>query len=302
MDFVHGLISMTYTTSSMKNFVISDLERFSGIRAHTVRTWEQRYNFLTPQRSNGIRYYSLPELKFILDIALLNQNGYKISSLSGLSAVEIEARIMQLKNSSARQRAALNELIIGMYEMDIERIEATLDKCFLSWPAEEVMREVIYCFLKKTELLWTGNRLTEEHLVVTIMRKKLLWAIEKTATNVNVAKTVVLFLSDIKQLDLGLLYMNYLLTHNGSHVIYMGNDVSISNLKAIIQKVKPQLIYTHLAQKNNLNVQELSSFMLEHIPGSCFVVTDHSDVLTTSAQPANVRKMSYENALLFLAS
>ena len=32
-------------------FTIKDIENLSGIKAHTIRIWEQRYTFLKPKRS-----------------------------------------------------------------------------------------------------------------------------------------------------------------------------------------------------------------------------------------------------------
>ena len=66
----------------MNVFTIKDLENLSGIKAHTIRIWEQRYNFLKPCRTEtNIRYYCNQELKTILNISLLNKYGYKISHI-----------------------------------------------------------------------------------------------------------------------------------------------------------------------------------------------------------------------------
>jgi DNA-binding transcriptional MerR regulator len=157
----------------MKEFVIRDLERFSGIKAHTLRTWEQRYGLPRPQSGPGkTRLYSLNEFGELLNIALLNRNGYKISHLSALNTGAIHLLVKQLQSKDARCEMALNEMFVGMYALDVDIIDAVLDKCFLQLPVHTVFSEIILPFLKKTELLWQGNKLTEEHLVVTAIRKK----------------------------------------------------------------------------------------------------------------------------------
>lgn len=62
------------------SFSIKDLENLSGIKAHTIRIWEKRYNLLTPDRTDtNIRTYSIKSLQKLLNISLLYENGYKIS-------------------------------------------------------------------------------------------------------------------------------------------------------------------------------------------------------------------------------
>lgn len=57
-------------------YSIRDLESLSGIKAHTIRIWEQRYNILKAHRTEtNIRFYSETELKYLMSLALLNRNG-----------------------------------------------------------------------------------------------------------------------------------------------------------------------------------------------------------------------------------
>ena len=69
--------------NNVKNvFSIKDLENLSGIKAHTIRIWEKRYNVLEPMRSEtNIRYYDIKSLQKLLSIVLLHNYGYKISKI-----------------------------------------------------------------------------------------------------------------------------------------------------------------------------------------------------------------------------
>src|SRR6185312_8239097 len=108
----------------MNAFTIKDLENLSGIKAHTIRIWEQRYAFIKPQRTQtNIRYYSNDELKKILNISLLNKYGYKISHISKMSSGEIQEKIVSLSNAQAQQERIVNEMIQCMVDMDIEKFE-----------------------------------------------------------------------------------------------------------------------------------------------------------------------------------
>ena len=158
-----------------KIFTIKDLERFSGIKANTLRVWERRYALLTPVRTaTNFRVYTLGELKKVLDIALLTKNGHRISGLSKIHPTALEDKIGLLSNDHNKWQKAINDLTINMYTVEPESFEWVLDELLLLWPIEIVVEKIIYPFLHLTRLLWIGNKLCEEHLVVTAIRKKLI--------------------------------------------------------------------------------------------------------------------------------
>ena len=48
-------------------YSIKDLEKLCGIKAHTIRIWEQRYGLIKPKRTKtNIRYYMDADLKLSL--------------------------------------------------------------------------------------------------------------------------------------------------------------------------------------------------------------------------------------------
>src|SRR6476661_3825619 len=105
----------------MDQFTIKDVENLSGIKAHTLRIWEQRYNLLKPGRTfTNIRHYNNEELKTILNIALLNRYGFKISHIDKMSAAEMHEKILSLNQQEAQQERIVNELIQCMISLDME--------------------------------------------------------------------------------------------------------------------------------------------------------------------------------------
>src|SRR5258705_13923292 len=112
----------------MNAFTIKDLENLSGIKAHTIRIWEQRYKFLRPRRtSTNIRYYTNDELKTVLNIALLNKYGYKISHIDKMSAEEVREKIVTLAHTEAQQERLVNDLLQYMIDLNVEQFEDVLD-------------------------------------------------------------------------------------------------------------------------------------------------------------------------------
>ena len=143
----------------MNAFTIKDLENLSGIKAHTIRIWEQRYNFLKPQRTDtNIRYYSSDELKTVLNIALLNKYGFKISHIDRMQPEEIKAKILSLGDAKAIQERIVNELVQEMVDLNIEKLEKILANYISLRGIEKTVIHIIFPFLEKIGLLWvTGH-------------------------------------------------------------------------------------------------------------------------------------------------
>ena len=110
----------------MNLFTIKDLENLSGIKAHTIRIWEQRYSLIKPNRTDtNIRFYSADELKKVLNIALLNKYGFKISHIDRMTASEMQQKILSLSQEEAKQERIINELIQHMVDLETEKFENT---------------------------------------------------------------------------------------------------------------------------------------------------------------------------------
>ncbi|MDO9156300.1 MAG: MerR family transcriptional regulator, partial [Sediminibacterium sp.] len=134
----------------MNAFTIKDLENLSGIKAHTIRIWEQRYTFLNPQRTEtNIRYYSGDELKTVLNIALLNKYGFKISHIDKMSTAEMREKTLSLNQAQAQIERMVNELISCMVDMKIEEFEMLLDGYIKSKGIEKTIPQIIFPFLER---------------------------------------------------------------------------------------------------------------------------------------------------------
>ena len=208
----------------MNAFTIKDLENLSGIKAHTIRIWEQRYNFLSPQRTKtNIRSYSNIELKTVLNIALLNKYGYKISHIDRMSATEINEKILSLGQLQAQQERLINDLIHAMVEMDIDEFELLLDDHIKAKGIEKSIIQIIFPFLERIGILWITNHINpaQEHLTTNVIRQKLVKGIESLTPPAIYKKTVLLFLPEGEYHELGILFMSYILKSRGVKVYYL---------------------------------------------------------------------------------
>jgi len=233
----------------MNLFTIKDLENMSGIKAHTIRIWEQRYSFIKPGRTGtNIRYYSNEELKKILNVALLNKYGFKISHIDKMNDGEIKERILSLNLMEAQQERIVNELIQGMVDIDIDKMEAILDKYIAARGIEKAITQIIFPFLEKIGILWLTNHINpaQEHLVSNVIRQKLIVGIDGIVTSLKVNKTVLLFLPEGEYHELGLLFMHYLLKSRGVNSIYLGCNVPLKDVEYVAKLKKPDYLYSHL--------------------------------------------------------
>ena len=233
----------------MNAFTIRDLENLSGIKAHTIRIWEQRYTFLKPHRTNtNIRYYSNDELKTVLNIALLNKYGFKISHIEKMQATEIRDKILSLGDARAIQERIVNDLVQEMVDMEFERFEKIIANYIIAKGIERTVIQIIFPFLEKIGILWLTGHVSpaQEHLVTNIIRQKLIVGIESTISPVRLDKTCLLFLPEGEHHELGLLFMYYLLKSRGARVIYLGANVPVKDAQYVIKSKKPDMVFVHL--------------------------------------------------------
>jgi MerR family transcriptional regulator, light-induced transcriptional regulator len=288
-------------------FTIKDLENLSGIKAHTIRIWEQRYNFLKPHRTEtNIRYYTTEELKTILNVSLLNKYGFKVSHISKLSSDEVLQKVLTLNQTEAQQERLVNELVQSMIEMDIENFEQVLDKVILTKGVEKAITYLVFPFLEKIGILWLTNHINpaQEHLVTNIIRQKLIVGIEKVPAIYTSKKTFVLFLPEGEHHEIGLLFMHFMLKRKGIKVIYLGAAVPQKDVDFILKKLKPNYLYTHLtAVAKNFNFEKFITTTSQLLDKTDLVVSGYLASIYTKKIPQNVvLKNSYSSVIDFISS
>lgn len=291
----------------MNAFTIRDLENLSGIRAHTIRIWEQRYSFLKPRRTQtNIRYYDSDELKIILNVALLNKNGYRVSSIDRMTPDEISQKILALNSDSAQLDRLINEMLKDMIDLNAPAFERTVDEFISHNGIANAISNLIFPFLNKVGILWMTNhvRVSQEHLVSNIVRQKLIRGIEDIKVNNNNSKAIVLFLPDGEYHELGLLYVQYLLKVRGKNTIYLGADVPIEELAYVCNTKHPEMLYTHLTSlPARFNFEKYLSVIRQNINNTPVVISGRVTHDYTKKVPDGIRfGKSLEEVITHLAA
>ena len=247
----------------MAIYSISDLEKISGIKSHTLRMWEQRYGILQPKRTpTNIRYYEDEDLQLILNIAFLNRNGYKISKIAAMSREDLMEKVSAVSDVQVGLDAELDVLTLSVIEMDEYKFTRILDSHIKHRGFERAMVEIVYPFLEKLSLLWlTGSiRPVQENFITLIIRNRLITAIEALPLTTNRdAKKFLLYLPKDEQQELSLLFMQYVIKKRGYRVVNLGPGMAIVDLKDACQILHPEYIFTILSE--NFNKEPIQRYL-----------------------------------------
>ena len=222
--------------NNVKNdFSIKDLENITGIKAHTIRIWEKRYNLLDPDRTDtNIRHYNLESLQKLLNISFLNNNGIKISKIAELKEDEIAAKVREMASRGRMTHHALNAFKIAMLNFDQVHFYNTYNGLLAEKTFREIFYEIFIPLLNELGMLWQTDTITpaHEHFIAVLIKQKILLNIEKLQ-NLEPrppGRTFVLFLPDNEIHDIGLMFINYELRSRGFHTIFLGESVPADSL------------------------------------------------------------------------
>ncbi len=220
----------------MAVYSIKEIEKLSGIKAHTLRIWEKRYTLISPHRTNtNIRYYTDEELRKILNVAVLNRQGIKISNIAKLSDQELGEEIVRISRNSHRYETLVDSLVIAMIELDDYKLENLIEKSIAGNGLKNTVLEVLYPFLDKVGILWQSGNIypAQEHLVSYLIRQKIIAAIDRLPSNPDPgAKRFLLLLPEGEWHEITLLFGQYLLKEAGHKVLYLGQSVPYSDILA----------------------------------------------------------------------
>jgi len=272
-------------------YSIKDLEKLSGIKAHTLRVWEQRYDIIKPRRTKtNIRYYLDDDLKFILNIALLNKNGIKISKIAKMSRGEIAEKVAAISEINFEYGTQLDALTISMIEMDEYKFDRIIRTNIEQLGFERTMLEIIYPFLDKLSVLWLTGSINpvQENFMSYLIRQKIVVAIdnEPLVSGKDVDRFLI-YLPEGERQELSMLFMHYLLKSRGNHVIYIGQDITLTDLKDAYHIYKPDYIFTMITETFSKEpLQQYVDRLAENFPDSRLLLSGYQVV----AQPVSLQK------------
>lgn len=287
----------------MGKYSIKDLERLSGIKAHTIRIWEQRYAIISPQRTDtNIRNYSDDDLRKILNIAILNNHGYKISNIAKLDDEGIQQEVLLVNNSSSDYSSQINVLTIAMVQLDEDHFEKIISSNILHLGFEKTMLLIVHPFMQRIGIMWlTGSiNAAQEHFISNLIRQKLIVAIDGQGniTEQN-AKKFLLFCPEGELHELALLFANYIIRNKKFKVVYLGITVPLSNIEVVNELHQPDFFYANLTTKpTGFETQEYINILSEKFPNKQIILSGYELNSKAFVFPDNIKPMSQVNQFL----
>ena len=230
----------------MITYSVAQVEALSGIKAHTLRIWERRYSFLKPLRTpTNIRYYTDDQLKKLLNFGILVRNGYRVSKLEKMSDEEVFDAVNEiLADPESQDRDEIKGLTLAMLEMNEEEFDNIFERQVIRKGFLRAITEMIYPFLQYVGVLWNTNKamIAQEHFVSNLIRQKIVTAIERLSIPPKSAPSVVFFLLEGEDHEIGLLLANFIAKERGWLTYYLGQGVPISNIQKVVDLVEPQML------------------------------------------------------------
>lgn len=259
-------------------YAIKDLERISGIKAHTLRIWELRYGILKPKRTDtNIRYYTGHDLKRILNISLLNNNGYKISKIAKLSDEEIINKSKSILNSQTKEIDQIHQLTLSMMELNEFDFEKIISNCIAHFGFENTIENIVFPFMKQIGNMWQVGAINavQEHFVSHLVRQKLIAAIDRIQFNLEPNhKTYLFYLIDNELHELGLLYCHYLTKAKGQRCVYLGQSVPMTDLISVTNTIHPDILITSFTNiPEYISIQEYLNNLSKNYPTTTILVS-----------------------------
>lgn len=244
-----------------KNFSIRDLENLSGIKAHTIRIWEKRYNLLSPERTDtNIRTYNLANLQKLLNITLLYHNGHKISKIAKIPEGDIPLVVREIVAKNSSKNHAMNAFKLAMMNFDQTIFFNTYNSLINEKSFREVFKETFIPLLNELGLLWQTDTISpaHEHFITSLIKQKILTNTEKLQhlKPTKTDKVFVAYLPENEIHEIGLLYLNYEIILRGYKSIYLGQTIPMENLMDLMKyfdKIYFLSYFTVVPEKDRIN-------------------------------------------------
>ena len=248
----------------MVKYSIKDLEKITGIKAHTIRIWEKRYGIVEPSRTQtNIRFYSDYDLRHLMNVAILNKYGYKISSIQQMTSEEITQTVVSLTNQHIDNDHQIDNLVMAMIEIDEARFDHIVSSAISTQGFDYTFENLILKFLERIGILWQIGAINpaQEHFISQLIRQKLIVAIDGQQELRTNYKTFLLFLPENEYHELALLYLKFLIRKQKHKVIYLGQNVPLVDLKNVMEISNIDYLVTSVT--SNLPQETISAIILE---------------------------------------
>lgn len=223
-------------------YSISDLERISGIKAHTIRVWEKRYSLLSPHRTDGNhRLYSDDDVIKLLSVERMIRAGNKISIVARWDKNKMEGELRDLISEEKYDGSDVsdynNEWLKSAIQYDEKRFCQIYKELRSRMGFIKLWKHYLVPALQHMGNLWLLEDIVpaEEHFFSQLVRRKILAETDQLKVPAPSDNPVLLFLPSMEYHELGLLASEYILRKEGVFTLNLGADIPMENLERFFQ-------------------------------------------------------------------
>jgi len=278
----------------MAVYSINDVEKLCGIKAHTIRIWEKRYAIIQPRRTDtNIRYYLDEDLQKILNISLLNRNGYKISKIAKMTDGDIKSIVSELSDVTLESEDNLDALMHAMLELDEFKFNKILDHNIDSKGFEITMDEIVYPMMEKLSMMWIAGSIkgVHENFVANVIRRKTIVAIDQSSSEYDANATrCIVYLSENETHELSLLFLHFLLKDSGINVINLGAGIPLIDVLEGQRISKADFVFTIFNDSfSDTPLQPYLNELSKHLEGCTILISGYQTAIQNIKIPYNVK-------------
>lgn len=288
----------------MAVYSISDLEKLTGIKTHTIRMWEKRYGLIRPKRTpTNIRYYNDDNLRFLMNVVLLNKNGIKISKIASMSPEMISSEVSRLTASKEENRDnVIDAITLAMIDLDEVKFNRLVDQSIEERGMEATTQELLFPLLDKMGMLWIAGSIkpAQENFMTMMIRQKLIAAINSFSTDHYEDKTkFLIYMPEGETQELSFLFIHYLLLSRGYRVINLGPNISIPDIQDAYKIHSPKFIFTMINEaQSKVELNAYLSDLERHFSQSTILVSGYQAAIQNFKVPKNTRVLSSMHQML----
>ncbi len=234
----------------MIQYSISDLEKITGIKAHTIRMWERRYDLIQPHRTkSNVRLYSQEDMQKLQDVVLLYDKGVKISQIAAMETEERATMLDELSDHDGILELRKDCFTASILEFNEEKLTTLFDNYEKRHGFLKTLADYVWPYIENSSLLYMSGafNLAHENFVNQVIKRKIMARIDSIPANDHNSKGMVLiFLPPGEQKELYTAGVEYACRLRGYHTLNMGLNIGLEELEAISQSVLPDYVLTML--------------------------------------------------------
>jgi MerR family transcriptional regulator, light-induced transcriptional regulator len=280
----------------LARYSIRELEKISGIKAHTIRIWEQRYQIFNPKRTEtNIRYYDDCDLKLLLNISMLTLRGVRISRIAEMSESEISQHVQTTMEECGEYLTQVNAMLLAIIELDEARFEKIFATSILRFGFERTIIHIIYPLFTRVGIYWLAGTINpaQEHFLSNLVRQKIISAIDQLTTYPSAdSQKFLLFLPEGENHEIPLLFAQWWLRTQGHQVMYLGQSVPMEDLLSVVTIIQPQFLFTAITARAGKDCpDDYLKLISSRLKNETLLVTGGAALSSECSPPPNVKRI-----------